>query len=252
MRRGCREVATRREFAHIGYTFIRQTSAPAWGYHQRVIHAAEILAILAAKRPVFHSEADFQHAFAWETQRQHPNASIRLEYRPALLPTRTYVDVWVMDGDRTLAIELKYKTALLSVQVDGEQFDLLSQSAQDLGRYDFVRDLWRLEQVATCYPNARTLAILLTNESKYWRPATRSTFDASFQVHEGHHIEGLLKWALGTGAGTMKNREESLSLARTYACAWKVVFTDRVAQERRVQILGVGVRPTSPLRNRLN
>jgi hypothetical protein len=103
---------------------------------------------LAAKRPVFHSEADFQHAFAWEIHQHLPDAYVRLEYRPALLPTRAYVDVWVVDGNQTLAIELKYKTAPLSVQLDdGEKFDLMSQGAQDLGRYDFVRDLWRLEQV---------------------------------------------------------------------------------------------------------
>jgi len=109
---------------------------------------APTIPALAAKRPVFHSEADFQHAFAWEIHQHLPDAYVRLEYRPALLPTRAYVDVWVVDGNQTLAIELKYKTAPLSVQLDdGEKFDLMSQGAQDLGRYDFVRDLWRLEQV---------------------------------------------------------------------------------------------------------
>jgi hypothetical protein len=188
-----------------------------------VIHAAEILRTLAAKRPVFHSEADFQHAFAWEIHQQLRDAYVRLEYRPALLPTRAYVDVWVQHQEQILAIELKYKTAPLSLQLDnGEKFDLLSQAAQDIGRYDFIRDLWRLEQVATHYANALTLAVLLTNESKYWRTSMRSAaFDAAFHVHEGRQIEGLLKWGEGTGEGTMKNREVSLSLTRAYRCAWK-------------------------------
>jgi len=89
---------------------------------------------LAAKRPVFHSEADFQHAFAWEIHQHLPDAYVRLEYRPALLPTRAYVDVWVVDGNQTLAIELKYKTAPLSVQLDdGEKFDLMSQGHRTSG-----------------------------------------------------------------------------------------------------------------------
>ena len=41
---------------------------------------------LAAKRPIFHSEADFQHALAWEVQLAHPNAGIRLEKRVAVRP----------------------------------------------------------------------------------------------------------------------------------------------------------------------
>ena len=41
------------------------------------------LAKLAKKRPVFHSEADFQHALAWELQLDDPTAGIRLEKQVA-------------------------------------------------------------------------------------------------------------------------------------------------------------------------
>ena len=37
---------------------------------------------LAARRPVFHSEADFQFALAWQIHTDHPAAHIRLETRP--------------------------------------------------------------------------------------------------------------------------------------------------------------------------
>ena len=47
---------------------------------------------LASHRPVFHSEADFQHALAWQIHRMLPGAVIRLEYRP--LPTEPmYLDL---------------------------------------------------------------------------------------------------------------------------------------------------------------
>ena len=39
---------------------------------------------LAQRRAIFHSEADFQHAFAWEIRRLLPESDIRLE-----LPVRT-------------------------------------------------------------------------------------------------------------------------------------------------------------------
>ena len=44
-----------------------------------VVEIGEILSALAEQRPVFHSEADFQHAFAWEIHQQLPMASVRLE-----------------------------------------------------------------------------------------------------------------------------------------------------------------------------
>ena len=69
-----------------------------------------LLATLANKRPVFHSEADFQHALAWELQLLDPNVNIRLEYRPQWLDRRNYMDIWVIDEDTAKAIELKYKT----------------------------------------------------------------------------------------------------------------------------------------------
>lgn len=36
---------------------------------------------LASSRPLFHSQADFERAFAWEAHRQRPDAQVRLERR---------------------------------------------------------------------------------------------------------------------------------------------------------------------------
>lgn len=47
-----------------------------------------LMSQLAGTRPIFHSEADFQHALAWEIQNQHPQAAVRLEYRPPFLTGR--------------------------------------------------------------------------------------------------------------------------------------------------------------------
>ncbi|GIQ70102.1 hypothetical protein DUZ99_18335 [Xylanibacillus composti] len=47
----------------------------------------KILAELAKERPVFSSEADFQHALAWHIHTYDPHAKIRLEYRPKMTST---------------------------------------------------------------------------------------------------------------------------------------------------------------------
>ena len=50
------------------------------------------LAGLSSSRPVFHSEADFQHALAWELHHAHPDVSVRLEYKP-VASERVYIDI---------------------------------------------------------------------------------------------------------------------------------------------------------------
>lgn len=68
-----------------------------------------VLERLASVRPIFHSEADFQHALAWQVQLEVPTAAIRLETRP-FADRRMYLDLAVnVDGHR-VAIELKHLT----------------------------------------------------------------------------------------------------------------------------------------------
>jgi hypothetical protein len=59
-----------------------------------MINVHQIMKTLAVERPVFHSEADFQHALAWELHRQMPEWAMRLEYRPRKILGRRAVDIW--------------------------------------------------------------------------------------------------------------------------------------------------------------
>lgn len=177
---------------------------------------------LANKRRVFHSEADFQHALAWEIHLRHPDAKIRLEYRPPTAGPRVYVDLWVVIGAAAWAIELKYKTRRLEVEDAGERFTLMNHSAQDIGRYDFLRDIVRLELLTAEQPRVRGAAILLTNDSGYWSTArSAETVDAAFRLHEGRSLSGHLAWGAGASAGTMRSREAPIALAAAYRVAWQ-------------------------------
>ena len=80
-----------------------------------------ILQSLAARRPIFHSEADFQHALAWELDNKAPGSEVRLEFRP-FPEERFYLDIWLRGAGEALAIELKYLTRALDVEVNGERF----------------------------------------------------------------------------------------------------------------------------------
>ena len=100
---------------------------------------------LSRSRPIFHSEADFQHALAWRLHETVPEIEVRLEFRP-LPQENIYIDIWIPKG--RIAIELKYLTRKLLADWRGETFMLRNQAAQATKRYDFLeRDRGALRTV---------------------------------------------------------------------------------------------------------
>ena len=138
---------------------------------------------LSSLRPIFNMEADFQFALGWEIQKKFPDWSVRFEHKPTNLKDRIFVDLWIK-GDQTSAIELKYKTRKLDVNVKG-------------------------------------YAVILTNDSAYWKSPTTETVDAEFRMHEGRILNGELAWGTEAGAGTMRKREKPIKLTGTYKLSWK-------------------------------
>lgn len=178
-----------------------------------------VLGALASKRPIFHSEADFQQALAWELRLENPNIEIRLEYPPPGLERRIHLDLWVMEGDTATAVELKYLTQRIDISLGRERFDLREHSAPDLGRYGFVKDIKRLECVVAAGRQIVGYAIILTNDSTYWSPPRRrDTFDAKFRIHEGRVLSGPLAW---DPRASEAYRTESIHLTGSYQLVWK-------------------------------
>lgn len=163
----------------------------------------EVMSELSRQRPVFHSEADFQHAFAQQLAKMHPNLSIRLEipYRvigSSNLDPRTVVDLYCSDpgSGAVTAVEFKYRTRRWSGSIGGEDIQLLYHSAADLGRLYFVHDISRLERWAQT-DGGTAFVIFLTNDGAYWSvPSGQvSTYDAAFRIHDGVNLTGELRWA---------------------------------------------------------
>jgi len=180
-----------------------------------------LLGTLSNHRPVFHSEADFQHALAWEIHVKWSNCSLRLEY-PLSAGERDRLDILAFDQRDQLAIELKYKTKPLFAPVGNEVFWLKDDGAQPPGRYHFLSDIQRLEQFVSERRNVTGYAILLTNDSAYWNPPKKqSGIDASLRIHEGRVINGVLKWAPEVSSGTVKGMEEPLTIKGTYKLTWR-------------------------------
>jgi len=173
------------------------------------------------RRPMFHSEGDFQHALAWLLHCRLPSAEIRLEVPVKPLAGASHVDLLAVHEGVPHAIELKYKTRGLTCVVQGETFNLKGQAAQDIGRYDFLKDVSRLEKVLSTCPGWLGFAILLTNDSGYWKqPRSPTTVDAAFRLHEGKPVSGVLAWSPRASAGTTQSREQPLALIGRYIASW--------------------------------
>ena len=182
------------------------------------IHA--LLAGLAEKRPVFHSEADFQFALAWEIKEQ-KGLDVRLEY-PPFPSERMRLDIWVPDLRK--AIELKYPTCQLDVTLGDEHFALREQGASDFGQYDFLKDIARLEHLSTDLPQIRSgIAVLLTNDPLYWDSSRRSTKadDVEFRLNAGRHLPRKMDWPDQKRKNKGKEHESPIVLSDSYTCIWR-------------------------------
>ena len=172
---------------------------------------------LSKQRPIFHSEADFQHALAWRIHKTMPDCQVRLEYPFLHEKKRRYLDIWL--PTERIAIELKYRTRKIEMDCDDESFALTNQNAQDEGQYDYLWDLQRLEYlVKDKEQSARTgVAVLLTNDPFYWNAPScgwKDTTDAAFRLHESRRITDNL-------VGRIKSRRDPVYLNGSYKMRWK-------------------------------
>ena len=151
-----------------------------------------------------------------------PESQVRLEVDVMQVEhQRRFLDIWLpLEG---IAIELKYKTRGLELEQDDESFVLRNQSAQDQGRYDFLRDIQRLERMRFKLEQCKAgYAVLLTNDSSYWKaPTHRDLVDADFRIHEGREVSGALAWAANARPGTVKGRESPIEIRGSYRLRWQ-------------------------------
>jgi len=175
---------------------------------------------LAKKRPVFHSEADFQFALAWELKRKFRKADIRIE-RPFGGELNEYLDIQVCIGDDIYPIELKYKTKELKIEISNEKFHLKDQGAQNHGSYDFLWDIKRIEKLSRDKKFKTGFVIWLTNDMGYLTPPKNKKVGyAKFSVYDGREIKARqpMKWQ---GQTATRGRDTPISLKNDYTIGWK-------------------------------
>jgi hypothetical protein len=186
------------------------------------VELSDLVTRLAARRPVFHSEADLQHAFAWEAHQMDSDLQVRLETHPE---PNVRLDLLLSRPDlgRHTAVELKYLTAGWSGEVGGEPFALKNHGAQDVRGYDVVKDIGRLERFVASGLGWNGVFLAISNDPSFWRPVThgRATNADAFRIYDGVTLGGVRAWGPRTGAGTMRGREHPIELVGTHSLRWR-------------------------------
>ena len=182
-----------------------------------------ILMELAVQRPVFQNEMDFQFSFAWQIKMKFPNWNIRFEKNLTdEEDEKRKMDLWI-EGENTYAIELKYPTQELFHEVNNEIFKLRNKSAVDYARYDFLKDIKRMEEAVSNNTNVKGYAILITNDMSIELPPTKDDVaDFQFRIHEGKVINNEeLDWIRKEGGQSFGDMENPIKLRGTYKFNWK-------------------------------
>lgn len=184
-------------------------------------HINEAINNISKARHIFHSEADFQFAFAWELQKTLPDAEIRLEYCPAFARDM-HIDIFVIENGSTYPIELKYKSKRIEATDNYDYFSLKNHGAQDINRYAFLYDIKRIESMKNFDKHfVSGYAIMLTNDPSYWKKSFKeNSIDADFKIHEGRDVYGTLSWSEKAG-GTTKGHNRPIELEGKYTMHWQ-------------------------------
>jgi hypothetical protein len=179
-----------------------------------------IMADLAKRRPVFHSEKDFQFELAWSIKEKFPSSEIRME-RPYRDDRNMRCDIIVILDGKTIGIELKYVTCALDKNINGEHYILTNHAATPLRRYDYYADIERLESLKKDKGITCGYAIFLTNVNSY--KGRTNGMGKSFDFSDNHKItDREYDWSRPINENSItRARNKTIKINATYECHWK-------------------------------
>lgn len=108
-----------------------------------------------------------------------------------------YIDIVVVIDEKKHPIELKYKTKeLKNISIYDTTVNLKNHAAQDLGRYAYLKDIERIEELKTDRGFSTGYAIMITNDNSYLENVrnTAKCLDHNFRINRDKVINGKLPW----------------------------------------------------------
>ena len=149
----------------------------------------KIIENLSIKRPLFHSEADFQHELALLLGRERGQVDLRLE-RPYLENVlKFFLDILVNTENEKIGIELKYVTNSFPQEDNGEMFNLKTHGNYGGSRFNFLKDVYRLDQLKERKEIFKGFAIILTNVKDFYSGKNYDNRFKHLYLYEGRKIK---------------------------------------------------------------
>jgi len=174
-----------------------------------------VLRKLEEKRPIFHSEADFQYAFSRVLNEMDDKAEVRLEYPIRFISDKKNrkidnraLDIWIKN--KKIAIELKYALKKIDFSHKGEAYSLKSSRIHNL-RYSFVKDVSRTEDLVWANKIKKGYAIVISNNRSMWSKGEGGSEMFSLDTI----LKGKMKWTIET------SKKIPIKLRGEYSMDWK-------------------------------
>jgi hypothetical protein len=136
-----------------------------------------------------------------------------------------YIDIVIVSGNKYYPVEIKYKTISQTVPLklfgNPSTVVLGHHGAQNIGCYDFWKDIKRLELFEENFENVEQgIMLFVTNDSSYLQPPRNNEVGyAQFSIEESREIESgtNLDW---NGALSISVNRPPISLNRDYSLKW--------------------------------
>jgi hypothetical protein len=194
-----------------------------------------VLRELSNRRPIFHSEADFQHELAlelnrcgWECRLEVPIA-IKVKGEKA----KAEVDLIArsQNGEKSTAIELKYVSEKLQTSCNRENFDLSKNWGVNLSRFDCLADWQRVASIVDSGYAQAGFAVFMTNCEDAWTrdlaKGKNPPMAMEMSIHEGRKFRkgDALDWHPQTpSVGSVSKKRlppyAPIICPASVSCAW--------------------------------
>ena len=202
----------------------------------------DVFAFLESNNELLFNERDFQmHLATWLRNSANHYDDVDVEYYVPWQKLDDYIwkselrlDIVVKKDGEYCPVELKYKTKKVERQIS--RFDeildnvvvIKNQGAQDLGMYDFWKDVRRVELVRNRFKNVKGgLAVFVTNDPLYTKKSRENSNNFLFNMDEGKH-SAIKHWQNEDSACAKMKSYKSFEVEKEYSIKWYQRDVDNV------------------------
>lgn len=202
----------------------------------------DVTAFLESNEELLFNERDFQmHLATWLRNSSNRYDDVDVEYYVPHQALEDYIwqselrlDIVVKKDGEYCPVELKYKTKKVERQI--ARFDeelhnkfvvMKNQGAQDLGMYDFWKDVRRVELVRNRFEHVKGgLAVFVTNDELYTKGSKESSNNYLFNMDAGKAHPRQKHWA--KPESTCAKTHPNFEVEREYGIEWRTREIDKV------------------------